>query len=80
MRIRGERNEKEEKKRERRGARCWVGVAVAESIYYKFSLSNARTMILIVHIFMIVNKLCLSRGAGRKYHRFTTDCLSCHPH
>ena len=62
MRIRGERNEKEEKKSERRGARGWV--AVAESIHYKLSLSNARTMISIVHIFMIVNKLCLSRGVG----------------
>ena len=37
---------------------------MAESIYYKLSLSNARTMILIVHIFMIVNKLCFRRGLG----------------
>ena len=30
------------------------------SIYYKPSLFNAHTMILIVHIFMNVNKLCLN--------------------
>ena len=30
------------------------------SIYYKLSLSNALTMILIVHIFLNVNKLCLN--------------------
>ena len=30
------------------------------SIYYKLSLFNAHTMILIVHIFMNVNKLCLN--------------------
>ena len=29
------------------------------SIYYKPSLFNVHTMILIVHIFMNVNKLCL---------------------
>ena len=32
------------------------------SIYYKPSLFNARTMILIVHIFMNVNKLCLNQS------------------
>ena len=32
------------------------------SIYYKPSLFNAHTMILIVHIFMNVNKLCLNQG------------------
>ena len=31
------------------------------SIYYKPSLFNAHTMILIVHIFMNVNKLCLNQ-------------------
>ena len=31
------------------------------SIYYKPSFFNARTMILIVHIFMNVNKLCLNQ-------------------
>ena len=31
------------------------------SIYYKPSLLNAHIMILIVHIFMIVNKLCLNQ-------------------
>ena len=31
------------------------------SIYYKPSLFNAHTMILIVHIFMKVNKLCLNQ-------------------
>ena len=31
------------------------------SIYYKPSLFNAHTMILIVHIFMNVNKLCLNK-------------------
>ena len=30
--------------------------------YYKPSLFNAHTMILIVHIFMNVNKLCLNQG------------------
>ena len=30
------------------------------SIYYMLSLFNAHTMILIVHIFMNVNKLCLN--------------------
>ena len=30
------------------------------SIYYKPSLFNAHTMILIVHIFMNVDKLCLN--------------------
>jgi len=32
------------------------------SIYYKPSLFNAHTMILIVHIFMTVNKLCLNQA------------------
>ena len=39
------------------------------SIYYKPSLFNAHTMILIVHIFMKVNKLCLNQefnGFARK--------------
>ena len=31
------------------------------SIYYKPSLFNAHTMILIVHIFMNVNKICLNQ-------------------
>ena len=31
------------------------------SIYYKPSLFNAHTMILIFHIFMNVNKLCLNQ-------------------
>ena len=31
------------------------------SIYYKISLFNAHTMILIFHIFMNVNKLCLNQ-------------------
>ena len=31
------------------------------SIYYKPSLFNAHTVILIVHIFMNVNKLCLNQ-------------------
>ena len=31
------------------------------SIYYKPSLFNAHTMILIVYIFMNVNKLCLNQ-------------------
>ena len=31
------------------------------SIYYKPSLFNAHTMILIVHIFMNANKLCLNQ-------------------
>ena len=44
------------------------------SIYYKPSLFNAHTMILIVHIFMNVNKLCLNqrkkeRKEGRKEGR-----------
>ena len=33
------------------------------SIYYKPSLFNAHTMILIFHIFMNVNKLCLNQEA-----------------
>ena len=33
----------------------------AVSIYYKLSLFNAHTVILIVHIFMNVNKLCLNQ-------------------
>ena len=32
------------------------------SIYYKPSLFNAHTLILIVHIFMNVNKFCLNQG------------------
>ena len=35
------------------------------SIYYKPSLFNAHTMILIVHIFMNVNKLCLNQSQSR---------------
>ena len=31
------------------------------SIYYKPSLFNAHTMVLIVHIFMNVNKLCINQ-------------------
>ena len=31
------------------------------SIYYELSLFNAHTMILIVHIFMNVNQLCLNQ-------------------
>ena len=31
------------------------------SIYYKLSLFNAHTMILIYHIFINVNKLCLNQ-------------------
>ena len=31
------------------------------SVYYKLSLFNAHAMILIVHIFMNVNKLCLNQ-------------------
>ena len=34
------------------------------SIYYKPSLFNAHTMILIVHIFMNVNKPCLNQEWG----------------
>ena len=34
---------------------------VVVSIYYKPSLFNAHTKILIVHIFMNVNKLCLNQ-------------------
>ena len=34
------------------------------SIYYKPSLFNAHTMILIVHIFMNVNKLSLNQYVG----------------
>ena len=34
------------------------------SIYYKPSLFNAHTMILIFHIFMNVNKLCLNQSLG----------------
>ena len=34
------------------------------SIYYKPSLFNAHTMILIVHIFMNVNKLCLNQKSA----------------
>ena len=34
------------------------------SIYSKPSLFNAHTMILIVHIFMNVNKLCLNQRCG----------------
>ena len=33
------------------------------SIYYKPSLFNAHTMILIVHIFMNVNNLCLNQNS-----------------
>ena len=36
------------------------------SIYYKPSLFNAHTMILIVHIFMNVNKLCLKNKLKNK--------------
>ena len=55
------------------------------SIYYKPSLFNAHTLILIVHIFMNVNKLCLNQllekqligqfvlPAGRGVYRQTTD-------
>ena len=35
-------------------------------IYYKPSLFNAHTMILIVHIFMSANKLCLNPRDGTK--------------
>ena len=37
------------------------------SIYYKPSLFNAHTMILFVHIFMNVNKICLNQ----LFQRFT---------
>ena len=40
------------------------------SIYYKPSLFNAHTMILIVHIFMNVNKLCLNQK--HLYYLFST--------
>ena len=33
-------------------------VIMLVSVYYKPSLFNAHTMILIVHVFMTVNKLC----------------------
>ena len=36
------------------------------SIYYTPSLFNAHTMILIVHIFMNVNKLCLKNKTKTK--------------
>ena len=36
------------------------------SIYYKPCLFNAHTMILIVHIFMNVNKLCLNQSFSLK--------------
>ena len=35
------------------------------SIYYKLCLLNAHTMLLIVHIFMNVNKLCLKQRGKR---------------
>ena len=38
------------------------------SIYYKPSLFNAHTMILIVHIFMNVNKLCLNQCKKKEKH------------
>ena len=38
------------------------------SIYYKPSLFNAHTMILIVHIFMNANKLCLNQHSGWYLH------------
>ena len=42
------------------------------SIYYKPSvLFNAHTMILIVHIFMNVNKLCLNKKTKTK----TDECV-----
>ena len=41
------------------------------SIYYKPSLFNAHTMILIVHTFMTVNKLCLNQEEGRERNRET---------
>ena len=44
------------------------------SIYYKPSLFNAHTMILIVHIFMNVNKLCLNQEDGM------LPVPSIHPH
>ena len=34
------------------------------SIYYELSLFDAHTMILIVHSFMNVNKLCLNQTGG----------------
>ena len=37
------------------------------SIYYKPSLFKAHTMILIVHIFMNVNKICLNQLFQRFY-------------
>ena len=43
------------------------------SIYYKPSLFNAHTMILIVHIFMNVNKLCLNQLIVR--HSAVTDAM-----
>ena len=39
------------------------------SIYYKPSLFNAHTMILIVHIFMNVNKLCLNQNRKQKQNK-----------
>ena len=53
------------------------------SIYYKPSLFNAHTMILIVHIFMTVNKLCLNQPCsgleGFQLARFiiVTECIVC---
>ena len=42
------------------------------SIYYKPSLFKAHTMILIVHIFMNVNKLCLNQGDEKEGGLTTT--------
>ena len=38
------------------------------SVYYKPRLFNAHTMILIVHIFMNVNKLCLNEQSEEAPH------------
>ena len=42
------------------------------SIYYKPSLFNAHIMILIVHIFMNVNKLCLNQTGKKSDNMFAT--------
>jgi len=46
------------------------------SIYYKPSLFNAHTMILIVHIFMNVNKLCLNQMQQQQQQMFLLEFSS----
>ena len=41
---------------------CFKGGLRLRAFYYKTSLSNAHAMILIVHIFVNVNILCLNQG------------------